>query len=585
MAWAVAEVLDADEAEARLSSHPGAIHYPVANGGGRALSCPLPGSLNSLFDRYKKGQTRFKTRREAAPTKKDPSGRKVTGQTLSQPPKPRFRQVSYDNPPVRFLYELRDMTESAGFLPWPLMEAVRLVETVRNGAATRLKEELPGKADTIVRMFGLCRDTTEADKAGRIRIIPLPSIGHQHADHGIRRLLVEIPRDCPVAANDIAWAFSVTRGFNESTGEISWMLVSTEKGGMLNQYGIGNDNQVGFRCWRTVTPMALPVARPHGRKEGTERVDIERGAAAAVTQALRHVEITFKPASIRVQREPLDAKGVRAENFAIGTRFVSARLWHVEINFTQPIVGPLLAGDGRYLGLGLMRPVKRVEGALSFVVVDGLSLLASSQSVTRALRRAVMSLVQNRLGQQTKLPTFFSGHEADGSPARRGGRSHLAFAFDQARQRLLVIAPHLLGRRQPRKEECENLRLLDAALSDFRELRAGSAGLLRLEPSTIVEDDDPIFVCAKTWITQTDYFPTRYSKGATPEQAIIADVGLELRRRGFPIPAGIDKISVCRGPGGGLSAQLRLVFSTAIGGPLLLGKACNFGSGLFVGVR
>ena len=580
MAWAVGEILDVDEAESRLSDHPGVTYRPAMKNGGRgALACPLPGSLDSLIDRYKKSRTRFKMTRDSALDKNDPV------RTFSKPPKPRFCQVSYDSPPTRLLYELRDMAPNAGFSSWPLEAAAQLVVTLRDDAANKLKKAMPDKAGVIARVFGLCRDATEADKASRIRIIPFPSIGHQHADHGIRRLLVEIPLDCPVSSDDIAWAFSVTGGINESTGEIEWILVPAEGKGILNHYGIDNDKQGGFRCWCTVTPMALPVARPHGRKEGTERTDIERSAAAAVAQALRHAGITFKPASIRVQREPLDAKGARAGNFSHRTRFASDRLWHVEITFAEPIAGPLLAGDGRYLGLGLMKPIKQIEGAIAFVVVNGLSHLASSQSVTRALRRAVMALVQDRVGRRTKLATFFTGHEADGSPARRGGRSHLAFAFDQDRQRLLVIAPHLLEGRQPRQAECEYLRLLDVALTELRELRAGSAGLLRLEPSTIIEDDDPIFARAKIWLTQTDYFPTRHSKGATPEQAIIDDVGLELRRRGFPIPAIIDKIRVCRGPGGGLSAQLRLVFSTAVGGPLLLGKTCNFGRGLFVGVR
>ena len=96
------------------------------------------------------------------------------------------------------------------------------------------------------------------------------------------------------------------------------------------------------------------------------------------------------------------------------------------------------------------------------------------------------------------------------------------------------------------------------------ELRAGSAGLLRLEPSTIVEDEDPLFARAKTWMTQAEYQPTRHTKGATPEQAIIADVGIELRRRGFPMPTTVKDIKVSQGPRGGLSAQLRLVFSTAV---------------------
>lgn len=135
MAWAVAEILDQKEANARLTAYPGAIHRPVRNGGGRGLPCPIPGSIKSLIDRYEKGRLRFKPIIETAPTGR----KKIAGQTLAQPPKPMFRRVSYDSPPVRLLYELHDMTKN-GFLAWPLKEAARLVETVRNDAAAKLRE-------------------------------------------------------------------------------------------------------------------------------------------------------------------------------------------------------------------------------------------------------------------------------------------------------------------------------------------------------------------------------------------------------------------------------------------------------------
>jgi CRISPR-associated protein Csb2 len=61
--------------------------------------------------------------------------------------------------------------------------------------------------------------------------------------------------------------------------------------------------------------------------------------------------------AIRVQREPFESNGERIEVFAEGTRFSKHRLWHVEIEFSDEILGPLLIGDGRFLGLGLMAPV------------------------------------------------------------------------------------------------------------------------------------------------------------------------------------------------------------------------------------
>jgi hypothetical protein len=47
-----------------------------------------------------------------------------------------------------------------------------------------------------------------------------------------------------------------------------------------------------------------------------------------VRQALRHAGIVAPAQTIRVQREPFESRGQRAETFASGTRFAKERLWH-----------------------------------------------------------------------------------------------------------------------------------------------------------------------------------------------------------------------------------------------------------------
>ncbi|MDP9054073.1 MAG: hypothetical protein M3N93_07180, partial [Acidobacteriota bacterium] len=46
--------------------------------------------------------------------------------------------------------------------------------------------------------------------------------------------------------------------------------------------------------------------------------------------------------AIRVQREPFEANGRRVEDFAEGTRFAKHRMWHVEIEFSAQVRGPLV---------------------------------------------------------------------------------------------------------------------------------------------------------------------------------------------------------------------------------------------------
>ncbi|MFZ0589937.1 MAG: type I-U CRISPR-associated protein Csb2 [Bryobacteraceae bacterium] len=127
------------------------------------------------------------------------------------------------------------------------------------------------------------------------------------------------------------------------------------------------------RVWRTVTPADLPESaarrcidptrRLEQAKTGEERAAECARAAGSVVQALRHAEVRLRPKVIRFQREPFEANGERVETFAEGTRFSKHRLWHVEVEFHERIPGPLVIGDGCFLGLGIMAPVQGSSAA------------------------------------------------------------------------------------------------------------------------------------------------------------------------------------------------------------------------------
>jgi CRISPR-associated protein Csb2 len=146
---------------------------------------------------------RFETRYELKPTSKEPDRRVVAAQIFAQPPRPHFRQVTYDSPPVRLLFDF--LGDSAS---WRLDRIVEVTERVRDAAARRLTDKLPGQAEKIHNTIVGRRDADEADKTARVRVTPLPSIGHLHADHAIRRVIVEIPPNCPLRTGDLEWAFS-----------------------------------------------------------------------------------------------------------------------------------------------------------------------------------------------------------------------------------------------------------------------------------------------------------------------------------------------------------------------------------------
>lgn len=586
MAWADAQILNDDGTiEARLAEYQGVIYHPSEgenSSGGTVLNCPEQGSLNSLIERHKAGTQQFCSVKADGSVKTE----------FTNAPKPRFRSVTYNSPAARLLFDLRRITDgNSPFAPWPLKNAAALVQKLRDGAVDKLKKlnrPAPFDEGTVSKVF-IGRDATEADKALRTRIVPLPSIGHIHVDRSIRRVLVEVPPDCPIRADDVAWAFTglviASHGINAETGEITAQdysieqLVTADDDSQLRHYGIGRE-AISSRLWRSVTPLALPTAPRHmGRtqvkeqaKNGSERQAENRSATHAVMQALRHAGLRHRVNNVRLQREPFEAKGERAEAFAEGTRFCKHQLWHVEIEFAEAIVGPLLLGNGRYSGLGLMAPVRQAEGVLAFHITDGLVANAEPLQLALALRRAVMARVQHEIGARKKLPVFFTGHEADGSTTRRGGHEHLAFVSDLTRKRLLVIAPHVIEHREPYKDEPDHLETLTRALTELTELRAGRAGKLLLKRAGTDMGTDPLFAPSRSWTSVTTYVSTRHAK-RDGRDSLHDDVVREANRRHLPTSL---KVTYHDG-------WLHLRFNAATPGPVMLGKTIHIGGGLLAG--
>jgi CRISPR-associated protein Csb2 len=150
-----------------------------------------------------------------------------------------------------------------------------------------------------------------------------------------------------------------------------------------------------------------------------------------VADALRHAGHDPAGIAVRVQSEPFHLKGLRAHAFA-ADRFGGGTLRHVEIRFPQPVRGPLVIGNGRWLGLGLMRPVAENAGLHLFSLEGERPRQHKAETLTRALRRAVMARVQAELGPRVELASFFTGHVQNGDPTRSGKHEHLFFLADDA---------------------------------------------------------------------------------------------------------------------------------------------------------
>jgi len=592
MAWANARVLDDADLGPLLQRHRGQVHRPQPGVTGQPmLPCPTPGTLASLLQRHRAPRLRT-----------EGTGRKARV-LFTNPPKPRFASVSYAPVRRQTLYELRERGQARPWA-WPLQRAAALVERIRDAAAARLQAALPDMAGAIQScLIGKAPDGSgRVPLVQRVAIIPLPSIGSAHADQAIRRVLVQLPSTCPLTAEDLDWAFSGLDWTDPDTGELSgWLLVKASELGMQDHYAGPS------RHWQSTTPVALPEAAARRRidptrqrqeaKPASERAQEEAHATAAVQAALRHAGIDVQATRIQVQREPWTAHGQRAEAFAGNTRFSKTRLWHVALAFDRPVDGPVVLGDGRFLGLGVMAPVQAArgdwadEGLPLGLAAEGVIALhsqplepAASQdalTLARALRRATLARVRDTLGlaAEAGLDRYFSGHAADGDAPDSATQRHLAFHWDAPRQRWLVLAPHRLLRRGPSTRERQHLDLLGRALDGLTTLRAGQAGRHAIERAA-VPTDDPLLAPARVWRTVSPYTVTRHRRLASAHEALTADVLAECQRLALPTPR-VTVLAVQTVPGRGLQGQLELAFEVAVSGPLALGRSSLLGGGLF----
>lgn len=596
MAWADARVLPDDELQTMLLHYRGIVHQPSSDAtSGRSLPCPAPGALDSLVLRHRAPRLRV-----------DGVGKKARV-LFTNAPKPRFASVSYAPTRRLALYDLRERGTTKPW-PWPQHRASALVEKVRDAAANRLRQALPDAAAAIERsLVGRAADGSgSVPLAQRVHIVPLPSIGSVHADQAIRRVLIEVPGSGPLAAEDLDWAFSGLEAVDGETGELSpWVLTRSDQPDMLRHYSETTQH------WQSVTAVALPEAAARRRidparhkdrdeaKHADERLAEEDRAVAAVHRALRHAGVPAVAVQVRVQREPFAAHGQRAEAFAEGTRFTKERLWHVTLRFDRPLQGPLVIGDGRFLGLGVLAPSNRVAGqgtdpaAWTGEHSDGIAVVQLARGaedsppdapleLARALRRAVMARVRDvsRSPASAALNTYFSGHAVDTpAPDARPSR-HLAFHWDGPRHRWLVLAPHRLERRRSYAWEREHLAVLQQALQGLTDLRAGVAGRHAVQAGALPLDDDPVFATSSVWESVTPYEVTRHRRMASAAEALTADVLAECARSNLPRPR-VTVLSACGVAGRGLQARLRLQFAMPVAGPVVLGRSSLLGGGLF----
>ncbi len=604
-AFARAETVEWVRAEERLRSHRGGFRRPSGQRGrDDDPTCPMVGSLRSLEARYVAELARYTTR-----------GRETE---FRRAPKANFATVSYEPRPTQLLFELRSADGRLRLIPQE--GSTELVALIRTVVVERLAGAMPERSNEILAAVeGNGAARSERDR--RLRFVPLPSIGHVQASPAIRRVLIEVPSDCPIEPGDISWALSgqpVTNSMRGVPGEdLDTHLVASEDHSMLRHYGVGRE----ARRWRTVTPVAVRIARPaRGRLSGMTRAALEAKAARSIAAAARDVGLPTDGLIVHARREPFHARGARADAFRRAQRD-DCLLVHAELILAEPVNGLIVLGDGQYDGLGLFRPAeaphsatRRLHGLGSsgddeevarFVVREG-PPVALAMPIAEAARLALMSKLGDR------CPHEISGRTPEGPLRNETAHQHAFYLPEDADGDGVV--DHLLiycrsGFRRAVRDAMDRLvSLWTHAGTPVR--HEWGVSLERVCPTSELHDSR-LLGFAREWVSVTPYLKPRYDRRPphdfaarvdTYRQQILRDWRIQFpkcpvpriepiqqdghfvsTRAGAPEPGAFVRSR--RGRGGhqpDVSGGFFLLeFPTPVAGPIGIGKHAHFGMGMF----
>lgn len=318
---------DADNLIKTYSGH----HWRPAEGSRNLLRCPKPGSLSDLRKAYESFLNRF------------------SGNVYNPARKPRefietpYARLGAVQREIAAFKLLRPDDDSEAFESFDQRKAMEVAAWVR-GYLCRASQLVWFPGDSGVFVAGHVPEQNKNGKTPpRFSYLPLPSIGHIHADSRVRRFIITEPyggdgRYTQWAQRILANAV-VTDKYGVSQARLMPM---SKRDSVIHHY------VCEARTFQTITPVILP---------GYDDMKYSKAlklAEKALEQA--GFSVNDLAESIYLQKAPFHNGGYSPSSYARPAYLKGNSAMHVRLTWKEPITGPLAIGAGRHFGLGLFVP-------------------------------------------------------------------------------------------------------------------------------------------------------------------------------------------------------------------------------------
>jgi CRISPR-associated protein Csb2 len=324
------KILSMAEADNLIQTHSGH-HWRPAEGSRNLLRCPKSGSISDLRKAYESFLNRF------------------NGNVYNPARKPRefietpYARVGSVQREIAAFKLLRPDDDSEAFESFDQRKAMEVAAWVR-GYLCRASQAGGFPGDSGVFVAGHVPEQNKNGKTPpRFSYLPLPSIGHIHADGRVRRFIIAEP-------------FGGDGRYTQWAQRILANAVVTDKHGisqarllpMFKPDSVIHHYVHEARTFQTITPVILPGYDDMKYPKALKLVE------KALEQAGFSVDDLAEP--IYLQKAPFYSGGYSPSSYTRPAYLKGNSATHIRLKWKEPIPGPLAIGAGRHFGLGLFVP-------------------------------------------------------------------------------------------------------------------------------------------------------------------------------------------------------------------------------------
>lgn len=306
--------------------------------GGTSLRVPIDGTLNDLMRKHKAFL-----------------GRLSSDGFRPVPPPKAFRVRGYcrdDEPPQR-PYRVFDLRKTNGNrFRYPHRKLIHLAGMIRHLAIEAMKVSPPvGVDDDWVETY-IAGHVKEREREHRqMSYLPLPSVGYQYTDPGVRRIIIVTP------LGDDSWLDHVARRL---AGQLLNPLRGDEFGGgdpplliPIKGDSVSRRYTKPAHTWYSVTPVILP-GHDDNKPEKTRRLIKKALHQTGINQPCDFEWSAFSHFPKALSAHKYD-RNSRPTGYIRPDYLLSQTAVHLKLRFKDnlKVPGPLAIGAGRHCGLGL----------------------------------------------------------------------------------------------------------------------------------------------------------------------------------------------------------------------------------------